>query len=147
MADCVETRDSSLQVLPLIKNKISEYICKKCSAYESQLKEALEELESARTIINILQKELLTTTTTKNTCGRDCVPAQGALKQTNIKEWTTVSSRHNSTKPSKNNLCEHTPTDQHIVTMNRFTPLYNLQANNTESNGLQALQEQRKQAE
>jgi len=58
MADCVATRDSSRHVLPQIKDKISEYICKKCSAYESQLKEELEELESARIIIDILQREL-----------------------------------------------------------------------------------------
>jgi len=31
------------------------------------------------------------------------------------------------------------------VTTNRFTPLYNLQANNVESNGLQTLQGQKKQ--
>jgi hypothetical protein len=33
----------------LLKNKgnISEYVCNKCSVYETQLKEALEELESA----------------------------------------------------------------------------------------------------
>jgi predicted DsbA family dithiol-disulfide isomerase len=53
-----KTGDSSLQLLPLIKNEISEFICKKCSAYESQLKEALQELESARIIIDILQKQL-----------------------------------------------------------------------------------------
>jgi hypothetical protein len=33
------------------------------------------------------------------------------------------------------------------VTTNRFTPLYNLQANNAESNELQALQGHRKQTE
>jgi translation initiation factor 1 (eIF-1/SUI1) len=38
-------------------------------------------------------------------------------------------------------------TTDHIVTMNRYTPLYNLQANNAEPNGLQALQGQRKQTE
>jgi len=57
MADCVATGDSSLYVLPLIKDRISDYICKKCSAYESQLKEVLEELESVKTIINILQTQ------------------------------------------------------------------------------------------
>jgi uncharacterized membrane protein (DUF106 family) len=58
MADCVATRDSSPHVLPQIKDKISEYICKECSAYKSQLKEELEELESARMIIHIVQREL-----------------------------------------------------------------------------------------
>jgi hypothetical protein len=60
MAEYVATGDSSHQVLPTIKDKISEYICKKCSAYEHQLKEVLEELESARAIINILQREVPT---------------------------------------------------------------------------------------
>jgi hypothetical protein len=68
MADYVRTGDSSPHVLPLTKDKISEHICKKCSAYESQLKEVLEELESARTIIDILQREVPTTTTTETTC-------------------------------------------------------------------------------
>jgi len=95
----------------------------------------LEELQSAKTIINILQRELPTNTTTKNTCG----------EQTNTKEWTSVSSRNNSARPNKNKLCVPKTTDQHIVTTNRFTPLYNLQANNVESNGLQTLQGQKKQ--
>jgi len=84
----------------------------------------LEELESVKTIINILQSEL--PTTTKNTYG----------EQTNTKEWTSVSSRNNTARLNKSNLCEPKTTDQHIVTTNRFTPLYNLQANNVESNGL-----------
>jgi len=135
MVDCVATRDSLLYVLSLIKDRISECICKKCSAYESQLKEVLEELESAKTIINILQRELPTNTTTKNTCG----------EQTNTKEWTSVSSRNNSARPNKIKLCEPKTTDHHIMTTNRFTPLYKLQANNIESNGLQTLQGQKKQ--
>jgi hypothetical protein len=39
------TGDSSLQELPVIKNKISEIIFKKCSVFKSHLKEALEKLE------------------------------------------------------------------------------------------------------
>jgi hypothetical protein len=132
MADCVATGDSSLYVLPLIKDRIGEYICKKCSAYESQLKEVLEELESAKTI-NTLQRELPTNMTPKNTCG----------EQTNTKEWTSVSSRNNSARQNKNNLCEPKTTDQHIVTTNRFIPLYKLQANNVESNGLQTLHDRK----
>jgi hypothetical protein len=135
MAESVATVDNSPHTLALTKDKISEYICKKCNAYESQLKEVLEELESARAIIDILQREVPITTTIKNTCD----------KQTNTKGWTTVSSRNNSTKPNKSSLCKPMTTDQHIVTTNRFTPLNNLQANNAEANGLQVLQGQRKQ--
>ena len=119
MAQYVTTGDSSLHVLPLTKDKTKEYICKKCSAYESQLKEVLEELEAARAIIDILQKEIPTTSTTEIKCD----------EQTNTKGWTTVSSRNNSIKPNKSNKCKPTPTDQYIVTTNRFTPLNNLEAN------------------
>ena len=123
MAEYVTMGDSSPQVLPLTKDKISEHICKNCSAYESQLKEVLEELESARAIIDILQREVPTTTTTGTTCD----------EQTNTKGWTTVSSRNNSIKPNKGSLYKPTTTDQYIMTTNRFTLLNNLQANNAES--------------
>jgi len=52
--------------------------------HKTQLKEALEELELARMIIDILQKELLTSTT-KNACGNDSVSMQGFSKQGNTK--------------------------------------------------------------
>jgi hypothetical protein len=42
-------------------------ICKKCSEYETQLKEALDELISIRMINEHLQKELLTYATPKST--------------------------------------------------------------------------------
>ena len=92
-------------------------------------------METARAIIDILQREVHTTTTTENTCD----------EQTNTKGWTTVSSRNNSIKTIKSSLCKPKVTEQYIVTTNRFTPLNNLQASNAESNGLQTLQVLRKQ--
>jgi len=68
MTESVVTEDSSLQILTPIKDKISEYTCKTCSAYESQFKKVFEELESARVIIDILQREALKTTTMESTC-------------------------------------------------------------------------------
>jgi hypothetical protein len=56
MADGVVSSGVSSHILPENKGKISEYVCNKCRVYETQLKEALEELESARMIIDILQK-------------------------------------------------------------------------------------------
>ena len=91
MAECVGNGGSSLQTLPLTNDKISEYFCKTCSAYESQLNKELEELESARAIIDILQSEVPTIITTENTCN----------EQTTTKEWTTVSSKKNSSKSKK----------------------------------------------
>jgi len=58
MADSVVSIGVSSHILSKNNGKISEYVCNKCSVYETQLKEALEELESARMIIDILQKEL-----------------------------------------------------------------------------------------
>jgi hypothetical protein len=128
-------------MLPKSKGNISEYVCNKCSVYETQLKEALEELESAGMIIDILQKVLVTPTTTKNACGNDSVPMQGFSKQGNTKEWTLVSSKNHIVKPNKNDKCESTSPDQLIMTTNRFTPLSNLQANNADSSGLQEQKE------
>jgi len=41
--------------------------CKKCRDYETQLKEAMDELNSIRMINELLQKELLTNATPKST--------------------------------------------------------------------------------
>jgi len=68
--------------------------------YETQLKGALEELESARTIINILQKELFTPTT-KNACDNDSDSMQGFSEQGNSKEWISVSSKNYTDKQKK----------------------------------------------
>ena len=65
-------------------------------------------------------------------------------ERTTTKEWTTVPSRSNSSKPNKSSIWKLTATNQHIATTNRFTPLHNLQDNDAESNG-QQLQEQKKQ--
>jgi len=52
-----------------VKNKGNNdaVICKKCSAYKTHLKEALDELISIRMINEFLQKELLTYATPKST--------------------------------------------------------------------------------
>jgi hypothetical protein len=76
MVDSVVSSGVSSHIFPKSKGNISEYVCNKCSIHETQLKDALTELESARMIIDILQKELLTSTT-KNTCGNDLISMQG----------------------------------------------------------------------
>ena len=93
-------------------------------------------MESARAIRDILQSEVPTIIATENTRN----------EQTTTKEWTTISSKENSSKPpQKSNLCKSTITDQYTVTASKFTPLNNLQGNNAESNELRTLHEQRKQ--
>jgi hypothetical protein len=133
MADYVVFSGVSSHILPKSKGNIGDYVCNKCSVSETQLKEALEELELARMIIDILQKELLASMTTKNACGNDSVSMQGFSKQGNTKEWTFVSSKNHIIKPNKNYKCESASPDQLIMTTNRFTPLSNLQANNADS--------------
>ena len=91
MVGCIGHGDRSLQALPPTNDKISEYICKTCSANESQPNKVLEELESARAIIDILQREVPTIITTEIMC----------KEQTTTKEWTTISSKNNSSKPKK----------------------------------------------
>ena len=142
MVDSVVSSGVSSHIFPKSKGNISEYVCNKCSIYETQLKEALEELESARMITDILQKELLTSATTKNTCGNDLISKQGFSKQGNTKEWILVSSKNHIVKPNRNDKCESTSPVQLIMTMNRFTPLSNLQENNADSSELQEQKEQ-----
>ena len=87
-------------------------------------------------IIDILKKELLTSTT-KNACGNDSVSMQGFSKQDNTKEWIRVPCKNYTVKPNKNDKCESTSPDQLIMTTNQFTPLSNLQANDADSSGLE----------
>ena len=56
-----------------VNSKVNSGItyCKNCREYESQLKEALDELTSAQMINKLLQKELLSYTTTMNTWRND----------------------------------------------------------------------------
>ena len=56
MAKGVVSNCFSSHVLSNNRGNVNEFTCNKCSVYESRLKEALDELGSARTIIDILQK-------------------------------------------------------------------------------------------
>jgi len=58
MADGVVSSFVSSHILTKNNGNINDYVCNKCSVYEFQLKEALDELGSARMIIDILQKVL-----------------------------------------------------------------------------------------
>jgi hypothetical protein len=76
MADGV-TNCASSHILPEISGNINEYTCNKCSAYEDQLKEALAEIGSAQMIIDILQKELLSSVSTTNTQDNNIASKEG----------------------------------------------------------------------
>ena len=79
MADGVVSSGVSSHVLPKSRSNINEYVCTKYRVYETQLKGVLDELGSARIITDFLEKELLTTTATKNTHGHNLDSTEGFL--------------------------------------------------------------------
>jgi hypothetical protein len=123
MADSGIISGVSSMILPNLKDNHSEYTCAKCFTYEYQLKEALEELESAQLIINILQTALINSTT-KNTSTNYLVTIQGPKDLVETEKWTLVSSKNHSGKPNSNHNQNQT---QPTPTSNQFHPLHNLQ--------------------
>ena len=69
MADVSIQRDNILYILSGTTGNIHDLNCIKCSEYESQLCDVLNELGSARKIIEILQKELSIYSPNSNVCG------------------------------------------------------------------------------
>jgi len=65
---------------------VHQYVCNKCSDYEEQLKEVINELSSTEMIIKILQKELHSTRTIDNTCARNQIVTEGPSKKPITKE-------------------------------------------------------------
>jgi hypothetical protein len=114
---------------------INESSCKKCTEYESQLSEALDELGSARKIIEILQKELSIYPSTNNTCVSDTISLKAFDNPANSTKWTLVPTR--SYSPNYNSINKHTavPSSHSIKTANRFTLLHNLDFENTVLHG------------
>jgi hypothetical protein len=55
MADSVASYDSHSNIYTENEANLHQFICYKCSDYEEQLKEVINELSSAETIIKILQ--------------------------------------------------------------------------------------------
>ena len=98
MADSVGSKNSSLPLLSPIQDIISEYNCVKCSAYEYQLNQVMDELKSAKEIIDILQQELYNTVPSKSEHEGNYGHRKETTKQTNSTEWITVSKYLSQTK-------------------------------------------------
>jgi len=131
----------------IMENKVNLYrfVCYKCSDYEDQLKEIINELSSAETIIKILQKELRSTRTIDNTCTRNQIVAEGPDKKPITKEWALIFPKNNTEKlqtSDKRKKNEFTTSNQPITTANRFTLLANLEEDNTEFTEFQNYSEQ-----
>jgi hypothetical protein len=101
MADSAVYSDSLSHNLSEITGNIHESNRKKCSEYESQVREAVDELGSAREIIEILQEELSTCPSTNNAYGKDPVSSKELGKPVNSKEWTLVTARNYTLNPNK----------------------------------------------
>ena len=104
MADGVVPSFDSHHILPENRGNINEFNCNKCSIYEARIKEALDELGSARLIINILQKELIASTTTTNS--QDNNPAS-------TEEFTTYNPRQKK-RSSRNGVKDNVQSTQHF---------------------------------
>jgi len=101
MADSVVNKGSFSHVLSEITGNNHESNCKECREYELQLNEALDELGSARKIIEIVQKELPIYPTSNNACRNDSASPKVPIKPVNSTEWTLVPARNYSRNPSK----------------------------------------------
>jgi len=117
MADGVVCSQVHSRVLVQNSGNIDEYVCIKCSVYETQLKEALDELGSALLIIDILQKELITALSTKNAHGNHLTSTEEFV-DTKPRRWKISSS-----KWENNNILVSQRSHPIPVAVNRYAPL------------------------
>ena len=118
MATGVVSNRVSSHILHNNKGNIREVECNKCRDYESQLKEALDELVSVRAIIDILQKEQLPSSTTM--CNQNNYTEEEFIK-TNLRRTKKSPLKCGSGDVLMRQL-QPIP-----VIMNRYAPLANLQ--------------------
>jgi hypothetical protein len=98
-------------------SNIDENACIKCSVYETPLKEALDELGSARFIIDILQKELITAVSAKDAHG---------YHLTSTEEFVDTKPRRRKVSSSKwenSNILVSQRSHPVPVVVNRYAPL------------------------
>ena len=94
------------------------YICIKYSEYESQLREALDEISSLKLVNKLLQKEVLAFTTHKSTWEIDRVSSDRIGDPMEYNGWTLVTDK--SRTRVKDTSAKF---NQPIQTANRYTPL------------------------
>jgi len=126
MADSVTCEDSFSHILSVSVDTIHESNCKKCSEYESHLCKVLDELGSARKIIDVLQKQL-SIYSSNSVCEDNPVRRKASNTSAIPTEWTLVptgSHLHNQSKDKKHLIIS---SDQTIETTNRFTSLSNIE--------------------
>lgn len=143
MADGVGSKKSLLSFLSPIQDSISEYNCVKCSAYEYQLNQVMDELKSPKEIIDILQQELYNTVPSKSEHESNYSQRKETTMQTNSTEWITVSAKYTSAKPSRSNQSASSTIKQNIESWNKYTLLHNLRDSSAVLNDLQSYSDQK----
>jgi hypothetical protein len=104
--------------------------CKKCWNYEIHLKEALEELISLRAANELLQTELLSYATPKNTWKINQDSNRNNSDVDVNGERSLITTKYHMVKPRKSNQSANVKTDQFTKTANCYTPLTKLHADN-----------------
>jgi hypothetical protein len=104
----------------LVDNNVDKEvsICIKCSEYESQLKEAFDELSSLKLVNKLLQKEVLAYTTHKSTWQFDRVHSGRIGDPMEHNGLTSVTNKTRTRIKNSSMKFHHT-----IQTTNRYTPL------------------------
>jgi hypothetical protein len=132
MAESVSSGIESLSILNPPQGTESNYNCMKCGAYESQLNQTLEELETATKIIDILKKELEVIEPPTRARGNVGIQGQDTSDQANSAEWTTVPAKRTSATVNRYNQHALTKSNQQIATWNKYALLHNLQDNDVD---------------
>jgi len=127
MADSSVQCDSISHTLSEPTGNIYDLNFIKCSEYESQLCEVLNELGSAQKIIEILQQELSIYSPNNNVCGNALVQSKVSSKPVNSSEWTLAPARNLFQNQSISNKHSNVNSAQTIRTENRFSLLSNLE--------------------
>jgi len=130
MADAVCSSVASPKFLLYNSGNEDEYVCERCKR-ETQLKEALEGLSSAQTIISILQNKLLLSKASTTTCTVNLPPTEGPSSKPNTEEWTLSTHNNNNVKSRKRATSirgEFASCGHYVSTANRFSPVSNLES-------------------
>ena len=98
MAVSIETSAALSNFLLNGTGNEDEFVCERCRVSETQLKEALDELSSAQTIISILQNELLASKTSTSMYTEDHSSTERPGNKPTPEVWTLLLSKNNKVK-------------------------------------------------
>ena len=123
MADTIWSSVASSNFLLNDSGNEDEYVCERCRDRETQLKEALDKLSSAQTIINILQNELLLSKASTTTCVEDQFATERPCRKPNTEVGTLAAANNNIVKSQKRDKCirgKFASSGHYVSTANRF---------------------------